>query len=191
MGNILHSQGNEASLVLAYLGANVRNLRRDQSWSQSELAVRAGVSRRMLVSIESGGTNVSLSTVDRLAAALGVRFTRLVRAPDALDNRRIRAFAWRGESSDSRAELLGGAPGTRETEMWAWSLAPGDIYESEDNSGDWNEMLFVLEGRLTVAFADRRQQVAAGDFLIFSSAERYSFVNDGPETLRFLCNVVL
>jgi transcriptional regulator with XRE-family HTH domain len=189
MRTILHRQGDET--VLASLGANVRALRRDQALSQSELALLAGVSRRMLVGIEGGRTNVSLSTVDKLAAALGVRFSRLVREPDAGDSRRIAALAWRGNSVDSRARLLGAAPASRETELWAWSLGVGEAYVSEDNSGSWNEILFVLEGRLTVRFADHERIIDAGDFLIFSRDDRYRFVNSGSGTLRFLRSVVL
>jgi transcriptional regulator with XRE-family HTH domain len=192
MGNILHSQaGGEREDILANLGANVRQIRRDRGLSQNQLALLAGMSRRMLAAIEGGATNVSLSVVDRIAAALEVRFTRLVRPPDAEDSRRISALAWRGTTRDSRAELLGAAPGSRETELWLWTLAEGESYPSEDNSGDWHEMLLVLEGYLIVRFADHERRVDKGDYLIFSSAERYEFVNGGNGSLRFMRNVVL
>jgi transcriptional regulator with XRE-family HTH domain len=192
MGNILHSQANGVREdILAYLGANVRQIRRDQSLSQTQLALSAGMSRRMLAAIEGGATNVSLSVVDRIAAALGVRFTRLVRSPDAEDSRRISALAWRGATRDSRAELLGAAPGYRETELWIWSLGEGESYPSEDNSGDWHEMLLVLEGVLIVRLADGERRIETGDYFVFSSPDRYQFVNGGCGTLRFARNVVL
>lgn len=192
MGNILHSQADgEREDILAFLGANVRQIRRDRGFSQAQLAAASGVSRRMLASIEGGATNVSLSVVDRIAAALDVRFTRLVRSIDAEDSRRISALAWRGATRDSRAELLGAAPGSRETELWIWSLAEGESYLSEDNSGDWHEMLLVLEGVLIVRFANDERRIEAGDYLVFSSADRYCFVNAGACPLRFARNVVL
>lgn len=177
--------------ILSNLATNLRHLRREQGLSQARLALDAGVSRRMLAAIEGGETNVSLSVVDRLAAGLGVRFTQLVRAPEAGDSRHIGALAWRGKTPHSRAELLGAAPGSRETELWLWSLGPGERYPSEDNSGDWYEILFVLEGILRVEFAHAEQFVHADDFLIFSCAERYVFVNAGKATLRYIRNVVL
>jgi len=192
MGNILHSQADEQRQdILANLGANVRQIRRERGLSQAQLALDAGMSRRMLAAIEGGATNVSLSIVDRIAAALGVRFTRLVRSPEAEDSRRISALAWRGATADSRAELLGAAPGSRETEMWIWSLAAGEIYRSEDNSGDWQEMLLVLEGVLIVRFANGERRIDAGDYFVFSSAEGYHFANGGTGPLRFVRNVVL
>lgn len=177
--------------ILANLGANLRHLRREKGLSQAQLALESGVSRRMLAAIEGGATNVSLSVVDRLAAGLGVRFTRLVRAPEASDSRHIAALAWRGATALSRAELLGAAPGSRETELWLWSLAPGEVYPSEDNSGDWHEMLLVVDGALVVDFGDEARRVETGDFLVFSSGRPYRFVNPGPGRLRFMRNVVL
>lgn len=192
MGSILHSQAEEQREdILANLGANVRQVRREHGLSQAQLALDAGMSRRMLAAIEGGATNVSLSVVDRIAAALGIRFTRLVRSPEAEDSRRISALAWRGATRDSRAELLGAAPGSRETELWIWSLAEGETYASEDNSRDWHEMLLVLEGVLIVRFANGDRRIEAGDYFVFSSPERYQFVNGGAKPLRFVRNVVL
>lgn len=187
MSNILHSQDG----VLAHVAANVRTRRQDRGLSQAALAEQAGISRRMLISIETDRANVSLSTLDRLAATLGVSLSELVRAPDAPDNRRIDSLAWRGAAPESRGVLLGTSPATREAELWVWSLAEGERYPSEADSGNWHEMLLVVEGTLIVELAEGGREVAAGDFLIFSSAEPYVFVNGGPGTVRYVRNVIL
>ena len=189
MGNILHSQ--DRPDVLTHVAGNVRRLRQAQGLSQAALADTADVSRRMIVGIEGDGANVSLSTLDRLAAALGTSLAALLRPPDAPDNRRIEAVAWRGVRADSRGMLLGSAPATREAELWLWSLAPGERYPSEAESGNWHEMLLVNEGLLVIETADARHEIAAGDFLIFSSAEPYVFANGGDGVVRFVRNVVL
>lgn len=189
MGNIMHSQ--ERPDVLTHVAGNVRRLRQAQGLSQAALADAAEVSRRMIVGIERDGANVSLSTLDRLAAALGTSLTALIRPPDAPDSRRIDSVAWRGDQAASRGVLLGSAPATREAELWRWSLAPGESYPSEADSGNWHEMLLVIEGTLVIEAADARHEIAAGDFLIFSSAAPYVFVNGGAGVVRFVRNVVL
>ena len=73
MSNILHSQAGRPDL-LGHVGANVRRLRQERTLSQAGLAELSGISRRMIVAIEGGEANVSLSTIDRLAAALGASF---------------------------------------------------------------------------------------------------------------------
>ncbi len=194
MSTILHSQDIEARQrpdVLAHVAGNVRRLRQALGLSQAALADLSGVSRRMIVAIEKDEANLSLSSLDRLAEALGVSLAETVRPPDAPDNRRIAALAWRGAVPDSQGVLLGTAPATREAELWRWSLGVGERYESEADSGNWHEMLLVTEGLLIVEAADGRHEIAAGDFLIFSSAAPYVFANGGPGTVRFVRNVIL
>ena len=66
------------STLLPLLGERIRALRLERSWSQAELASKAGVSRRFLVQIESGEGNASLLRLAELAEALGVSLVRLV-----------------------------------------------------------------------------------------------------------------
>lgn len=191
MSNILRSQRSAVTGVLSNVAENVRRLRQARDLSQAGLAAASGLSRRMIVAIERDEANVSLSSLDRLAAALGVSLTETIRAPDAPDNRRIETVAWRGSDADSRGVLLGAAPGNRETELWLWSLGEGERYPSEAGSEGWHEMLLVLEGTLVVEAADGRHEVPAGDFLIFSSGAPYVFANGGGGSVRFVRNVVL
>lgn len=178
--------------VLACVGDNVRRLRQAAGMSQAALADASGLSRRMIVSIETGTANISLANLDRLAAALGTSFSHVVRAPEAEDSSRIRSVLWQGETPDSRAVLLGTANGTRETEMWTWSLAPGERYNgAADGDTDWSEMIYVIEGTLEMEMEGGPRRVEAGDFLIFRSSEPYVFVNAGSGLLRFIRNVVI
>ena len=195
MGNILRRQRKPKSPpradVLAHVAENVRALRQARGLSQTGLAELSGISRRMIVAIESDEANVSLSSLDRLAAALGVSFSDVVRPPDASDNRRIKSLAWRGAHRESDAVLLGTAPASREAELWVWSLGESERYSSEANSGNWHEMLLVMEGTLVIEAADGRHEIAAGDFYIFSSDKPYVFANGGTGTVRYVRNVVL
>jgi len=189
MSTILRSQSARPD-ILAHVAGNVRRLRRERRLSQATLAASAGLSRRMIVAVESDAANLSLSSLDRMAAALGVSLTDLIRSPDSADKSRIESVAWRGEKAGSEAVLLGSAPATRESELWLWSLGEGESYPSEADSGGWHEMLLVLEGVLAIE-GEGRREIGVGDFLIFSSAEPYLFVNAGHGIARFARIVVL
>ena len=190
MGNILRSQ-DERTEVLAHVAANVRRLRQARGMSQSALAAASGISRRMIVAVENDEANLSLSSLDRLAAALGVPLSETLRPPGSPDSRRIEALAWRGAQADSRGVLLGSAPASRETELWLWALGEGERYPSEADSGNWHEMLLVIEGRLIVETAEGRHEIGEGDFLIFSSEKPYVFANGGSGTVRFVRGIAL
>jgi transcriptional regulator with XRE-family HTH domain len=58
-------------------GARIRQLRNDRSWSQEELADRAGLHRTYIGSIERGEQNLRLVNIERLAATLGVSLADL------------------------------------------------------------------------------------------------------------------
>ncbi len=61
----------QASRLL--VARNVINLRHASNLSQAELAVRSGLHRSYVGSIEQARRNVSIDTLDRLADALGVQ----------------------------------------------------------------------------------------------------------------------
>ena len=136
--------------VLARVAVKIRVLRQQRGLSQQRLSERSGLSRRMIVAIENEEANVSLSNLDRLAAALDVSLSELVRPPDAPDTRRIDAVAWRGVGPESYGAMLGTAPARSEAELWLWSLEEGERYPSEANSQNWHEMLLVLSGTLII-----------------------------------------
>ncbi|WP_271407741.1 helix-turn-helix domain-containing protein [Pseudomonas sp. Q1-7] len=189
MSNML-PKSEERPNVLEHVSENVRRLRRAAGLSQEALASAAGVSRRMLVGIEGGDVNVSLATLDRIAAALGVLFPDLVQQPDRPDRSRINVVAWVGDQPGSRATLLASSATRHEVELWSWSLAPGERYTAEPDAEGWREMIFVIEGRLSVLRGEARQEVEAGDFLVFGSDQPYVYANEGEGLVRFVRNVL-
>lgn len=177
--------------VLQHVSLNVRRLRHAAGFSQTVLAHKSGVSRRMLVAIEAGETNVSLATLDRVAEGLNVAFSDLIQAPDERDFSRINELAWVGTQPASKAVLLAKAGARREVELWEFSLAPGDTYVSEADPDGWSEQVYVIQGRLTMRLADQIRQVAAGEFFMFASNQPHSFSNEADVILRFVRNVVI
>ena len=143
----------------------------------------------MIAGLEAGGANISLSSLDKLAQALGVGFVDLVSDP-ARERRRIEARAWRGKRPGSQAVLLGAAPASCEAQLWIWSLGPGETYVAEPDPEGWHEMVYVIEGTLRLDLSGQVQQVQANDFAIYSSAQPYAYGNDADAPLRFVRNVL-
>lgn len=61
------------------LAQATRAARRARHLSQEKLAARAGIHRTYMSAIERGKANISLEVASRLAAALGVRLSDLLR----------------------------------------------------------------------------------------------------------------
>lgn len=182
MSNILHSQA--ASPLLAHLAGNLRRYRQSREMSQGALAVASGVSRRMIAAIEGGDANASITTLDRLAEALGVRFADLVR-PERSDRATVDALAWQGESPQSKAVLLASVPAEHEAELWTWSLAPGDSYTGTAATG-WHEIVYVLEGKLTIESGSGRRDILGGHFHAQGLDEERVYTNRSTTLVRFV-----
>nr|WP_231386474.1 MULTISPECIES: XRE family transcriptional regulator [Pseudomonas] len=176
---------------MQHVSFNVRALRNAVGMSQSALAERSGVSRRMLVAIEAGEKNVSLTTLDLIAEALGVAFSRLIQAPDLRDTSRIDELAWAGEHPQSKAVLLASSAARREVEIWEWTLAPGECYTSEADAEGWSEQIYVAEGQLTLIIEQIEYCLHVGQFHVFASNCLYAYRNDGAVPTRFVRNVVI
>ena len=68
--------------ICAPLGAKIRKLRNRRCWSQEELGMRIGVDQVYLSRIEAGRINVTLETVEQLAAALDIDFIDFFNPPE-------------------------------------------------------------------------------------------------------------
>ncbi|MES2045097.1 MAG: XRE family transcriptional regulator [Pseudomonadota bacterium] len=187
MSNILHSQlpapHNE---VLAHVAQNLRLLREARGWSQTFLAERSGLSRRMISAIEGGGANVSLASIDKLAHALSVTFAQIVRPPARARDLGVASVVWEGRDKDSKGVLLGAVPSTTEAEFWHWTLAPGEQVEALAHAHAEHEMLYVLAGSLVVECQGGSQFIEAGGFLAFRNAGAATMRNEGEAPVRYV-----
>ncbi|AAZ35947.1 XRE family transcriptional regulator [Pseudomonas savastanoi pv. phaseolicola] len=189
----MHKENSPRPAVLQHVSQNVRRLRNCADLSQTALAEKSGVSRRMLVAIEAGEKNVSLATLDRVAEALEVAFSDLIQAPENRDYSRINELAWAGTISGSKAVLLARAIARREVELWEFCLEPGDTYVSEADPDGWSEQVYIVEGYLTLRLSDPAavQQIGPGEFFMFPSNQPHRYCNEADVPLRFVRNVVL
>lgn len=69
---------NPSPSLKTILANNLRKLRKTQGYSQEELANRCELHRTYIGSVERGERNVSLSTLEVLAKALGVSVPELL-----------------------------------------------------------------------------------------------------------------
>src|SRR6476661_6002548 len=67
-----------AANLASVIGVRVRHERQSRGWTLDQLAEAAGVSRRMVVSVEQAAVNPSVGTLLRLSDALGVGLPAVV-----------------------------------------------------------------------------------------------------------------
>ncbi|WP_113699749.1 helix-turn-helix domain-containing protein [Nonomuraea lactucae] len=169
---------------------NVRAQRSHRGLTLDALAARSGVSRGMLVQVEQGRTNPSVSTLTRIASALGVTLARLVEVADVpvvrvVEPADVVTFA----QGDVKARLLVGADSPMILELWDWRLAPGEHHDGDSHPPGTREMLTVLAGELTLTVYGRSHVVRTDAAVLFAADRPHRYANNGDEELRLIMAV--
>lgn len=183
---------NNVSELSAAIGAKVRSERQAREWTLDQLAEKSGVSRRMLVNVEQGTANPSVTTLLRLSDALGIGLQALVAVAQTKPVKVVRAHTapalWTGEGG-GRGVLLAGTTPPDILELWDWTLAPGDRHDSEAHVRGTKEILQVREGTVTVTVGDQREVLEVDDAISFDSDVAHSYANEGIAPARFSLTV--
>jgi transcriptional regulator with XRE-family HTH domain len=186
----VHKDSSQRASVLQHVSQNVRRLRHAADMSQTALAEKSGVSRRMLVAIEAGEKNVSLTTLDRVAEALDVAFSDLIQAPTPAITAASTSGLGRGFPGARRCCWPRPTPPVK-SNSGNGASQPGEVYPSQPDADGWSEQIYVFEGCLTLMVGEVTNTIATGEFFMFASNQPHGYRNDGPVAVRFVRNVVI
>jgi transcriptional regulator with XRE-family HTH domain len=172
------------------IARRVGALRKGRRLTFDELAARSDLSKGMLVQIEQGRANPSISTLCKLAAALRVSVADLVSAADAAGGS-VRIVApgtapvlWQGPKGGA-ATLLVGSEGPDMLELWAWSLLPGERFEARPHPVGTQELLHVIEGTLALEVDGRSHLIGAGSSAVARTDCAHAYSCQGKRKVRF------
>lgn len=168
--------------VARAIGRRVRASRTGHGWTLDALALRSGVSRRMLVSVEQGSTNPSIATLLRLSDALGIGLPALVdTAGDEVADVSVRRGGestpmWSTPAGGS-AVLVAGTVAPDVAELWDWRLGPGDAYRGDAHRAGTRELLHVLTGAVQLEVGGSVHVLRAGDSASFDGGVAHTYRN--------------
>ncbi len=172
------------------VAAEVRRRRHLHGWTLDVAAARLGVSRRLLAQLEAGQGNPSLSTLLSVAAGFDVSLVELLAGGDkpeiVVQATSTAPVLWLGPHGGEGRLLIGSDP----LELWQWTLAPGDIRESDAHRIGSREAVMVTGGALTlVVGAAEPVVVKRGQSAMFRADEPHRYRNDGRSTASFVLAV--
>jgi transcriptional regulator with XRE-family HTH domain len=182
-----------ADSVARAIGGRVRQGRNSRGWTLDQLAERSGVSRRMLVSIEQGSANPSIATLLLISDALGIGLPALVDMDRSPGLRVTRAGSapvlWRGKLG-GQAVLVAGTEPPDVTELWDWTLGPGESHSTEAHAAGTRELLLVLDGQVELRVGQHAEVLATGDSASFAGDLPHGYVNaSSAQEARFALTV--
>src|SRR4051794_25903372 len=141
--------------ALDTIAHNVRSARAAAGLSLDALAARADVSKGALVALEGARGNPNLTTLVRLADALGRSVSSLME--DARDEPALVVVdadevppLWTGPSGGTARLLLTNSR-PAPVEVWRWRLHPGERHDSRPHPVGVTETLTVVRGQMLLA----------------------------------------
>lgn len=169
------------------VGDQVRRYRLARRMSQRALGEQAGVTSGFLSQLETGRANASVSTLRRLADALGVGLVDLVEPGPVAAARVVRADRRRhlGASHGMTKWFLTDPP-FGHVEMYAVDIEPGgSTGPAPYRHGDSEEVILVVRGSVRVELGDEVHELATGDSIVFASSTPHRVANaaDAPAEL--------
>jgi transcriptional regulator with XRE-family HTH domain len=179
--------------VAAAVGRNVRALRQQRRMTIDALAAASGVSRGTVIQVESARGNPSMATLCNLAVALQVGVASLVSA-DSAPRVTVRAATdaaalWTS-AAGSRALFRIGTDPPDLVELWDWTLQATDAFDGEAHPRGTIEVLFVLDGVLTLQVGDERRVLRVDDTVVFEAHAPHRYANESTAPVRFIMVVL-
>jgi transcriptional regulator with XRE-family HTH domain len=182
---------NDLSTALA---RTLAALRAERGWSLDQLAVRSGVSKGVLVSLEQARSNPNLATLARVGDAFGLPVTRLLEAPPEPSVRITgpgdARTLWRGAHGGT-GTIIAATEAPWAAELWRWVVLPGESFGGDPHAPASRELAWVEEGALTLTVAGVRHRVGPGQCARFPGGLPHSYANEGTEPVRLTMVVVV
>lgn len=179
-----------ASDLTPVVGSNLRRLRGQRGLSLEKLARLSGVSRAMLGQIELGQSAPTINVLWKIASALGVPFSGLISARQEGSVHVLRAGQAKLLTShdgafSSRALFPFDSP--RRVEFYQLTLRPGAAEKADAHNPGTVENLVVAQGSVEIEADGRREQLDAGDAIVFEADVPHVYRNrSGGEAVMFL-----
>lgn len=158
------------------IGARIRHLRRQQNRTLKEIAERCGFTRSLLSKIETGKTSPPVSTLDKIADALGVPLSRLLaegeeRAAVFLPGDRARGGL---TPTDKGYAFFPFAAewGEKRMQPFLFVAEKGRV-RPDPLSHRGEEFVYVLEGAMRYRVGAVEYRLEAGDSLFFDPVQEH------------------
>ncbi|NTZ84725.1 cupin domain-containing protein [Burkholderia metallica] len=172
----------ESVLVAVSLGNKIRSLRQRLKLTLDETATTAGISKPFLSQVERGRATPSITSLVRIARALGVTMQYFIDTPTEArsvcrgDALRYFQFA---NSASSFARLTNLVDGRKLDAILVRIPAGQSPSEVTTHAGE--EFLYVMRGRVVLTLEDCTFMLSAGDTAHYESTMPHAWHNTADE----------
>ncbi|EYR79311.1 cupin domain-containing protein [Shinella sp. 838] len=172
----------------AAVGEKVKAFRTARRMSLRTLGEATGTTASFLSQLERGLSGVNISTLMRIAGALGISLTDLFEEAAPPVGRVLRKHERPAlpPAEGYRKMLLSRRP-IRDMEVYIGEFDPGGSTGDKPYShGDSHELFFVLKGEVELTLGEERHVLSAGDSIEYPTSVPHKTVNIGKEPAEVL-----
>jgi transcriptional regulator with XRE-family HTH domain len=172
------------------IGAKIATLRNLKKIEAPDLATRSGLSETQLELIESGRSIPSLGVLIRISRTLGIRIGTLlddtVKEGPAImrvtDRQLANSFSTSEDINREHLTFYSLAPNKagRHMEPFIVDIAPGGNKPLPKSSHEGEEFIYVMEGKVTVAYGTDVFELEKGDSIYLDSIVEHLVTTPGP-----------
>jgi transcriptional regulator with XRE-family HTH domain len=149
------------------IAQNTRRIREELNLSLVALAREAHLSRQSLAQVEAGSGNPTVSTIENIAAALGVSPSQLLRTQGSTSRvlRGVNA-SWR-ETATGEAWYLEDTYGQQFFRTQIISVQYEQLRNVSPHAPGTDHQMFVISGRIEAGIAGESAVLGPGDYMKF------------------------
>ncbi|MEG1422128.1 MAG: XRE family transcriptional regulator [Citrobacter sp.] len=171
------------------IGARIRIERESRSWSLTELAERAGVSRAMIHKIERGESSPTATLLGRLSGAFGISMSTLIARAEMQEGKLLR-FANQPVWHDPQSHYLRRHVSPRSDlpiDLVQIELPAGsDIPMPASSYVQARQLIWLQQGELVFVEGDTRHEMKVGDCLELGPPNDCRFINETAHSCVYL-----
>lgn len=168
------------------VAANAKHIREQKKLTLDAAAKATGVSRSMLVQIEKGEVNPTISVLWKIANGYKVSFTSLVeKGIDSVSVIRQDEYSHLTED-DGRYLNYPVFPFNEKTlfEMYRIVIEPGGTLCAQPHLAGSEEYITVFSGQIEITVSDERFSLSKGDSIRFRADVSHAYKNIGNTTVE-------
>jgi|SRR5699024_1485714 len=165
----------------------IKLFRKEHNKTLKELSADTGLSVSFLSQVERGESNLAITSLNKIADALGIHITSFFTpqytedfktSPEKMEPFKI-------ERSDQEFFRASSEFKNRKLDSYIIKVHPNNASESSSHEGE--EMYYLLEGELVFYVNGKRYVVSKGEVIHYPSNIKHHYINESNETSKILC----
>jgi transcriptional regulator with XRE-family HTH domain len=172
------------------LGNRLSSLRKRKKMTLDDLSAKSGVSKSILSQIERDLSNPTVTTISRIAEALGEKLSDFFSKIEVGEESSIESSKETPSitSKDGLCELniLGAGETVNWLQWYILEMKPKGILDSGSHGPKTFENLTVIEGQIEVSCGESKEKLSKGDTFRFQSNRDHTLKNISKQKAKVL-----